>query len=262
MNLVEDRLKEENSDLFDDISRVIKEINLSAIQPKFGKEIIKRRNRSIPDNISDQKLMQIMVELIAYSQQANSKVVERILDSKQLDRIFLDYDIDIIAKMNPCDIADEHWTQIRGIRQQSKLFHIIMLARKLRELGSLYQVIGSSNIPHTIISTSDIDQFWIAFRDLKKILNEEKVPFIRSTTTLLHLLLHIGYDCVKPDSAVMKAAMKFGIVEKETGEKNLLRTVRVIQEYSLFYNLRPAELDFYFLIYGGQAWASQFVKVS
>jgi hypothetical protein len=137
-----------------------------------------------------------------------------------------------------------------------------MLARKMKEIGSLYRVIENSNIPHKIDTLYDIDQFWIAFKDLKKTLNDKKVPFIRSTTTLLHLLLHIGYDCVKPDSAVMKASLKFGIVEQDTGEKNLHRTVRTIQEYSVLNNLRPAELDFYFLIHGGQAWASQFVKVS
>jgi len=255
-------MTEPNSTLFNEITSVIEKIKLSGIQPKFGKELKNRRKREIPDSLSDQKLMRIMAEIIAYSQQANSGVVKKILDSGQLDTILVDYDIDAIAKMNPCDLVEEHWFKIGGIRQQTKLFHIVMLARKMKEIGSLYRVIENSNIPHKIKTLYDIDQFWIAFKDLKKTLNDLKVPFIRSTTTLLHLLLHIGYDCVKPDSAVMKASVKFGIVEQDTGEKNLHRTVRTIQEYSVQSNLRLAELDFYFLIHGGQAWASQFVKVS
>ena len=255
-------LTETNIILFNEITRVIEKITLSAIQPKFGEKLDGRRNRDIPDALSDQKLLRIMVELIAYSQNANSKVVKKIVDSNVLDEVFADYDIDLIAQMNPCDLVDEYWSRIGGIRQQSKLFQVVMLARKFKEIGSLYELIANSNIPHTIKTTSDIDQFWIAFKLLRKALIEKKVPFIRSTTTLLHLLLHLGYDCVKPDSAVMKAAAKFGIVEKETGEKNLALAVRKIQEYSLFKGMKPAELDFFFLIHGGQAWASGFVTDS
>jgi hypothetical protein len=262
MNNENKGLTETNTMLFNEITRVIEKITLYGNQPKFGEELDSRRKREIPEALSDQKLLRIMVELIAYSQNANSKVVKKIVDSNVLDEVFADYDIDLIAQMNPCDLVDEHWSRISGIRQQSKLFQVVMLARKIKEIGSLYELIINSNIPHTINTNSDIDQFWIAFKLLRKAMDEKKVPFIRSTTTLLHLLLHLGYDCVKPDSAVMKAAAKFGIVEKETGEKNLALAVRKIQEYSLFNAMKPVELDFFFLIHGGQAWASGYVTDS
>lgn len=91
-------------------------------------------------------------------------------------------------------------------------------------------------------------------------MDKNKVPFFRSTTSLLHFLLDTGYDCVKPDLVVMKVAKKIGIVEDENGEKNLIQTVRAIQEYSLYKGIRPSIIDLYFLIDEGQLGAVKFVE--
>jgi hypothetical protein len=66
------------------------------------------------------------------------------------------------------------------------------------------------------------------------------------------------YDCIKPDSAVMKVSKNLGIVNKESGDINFTKTVRTIQEYSIERNLRPAVLDLYFLIEGRQTDANKY----
>ncbi len=72
-----------------------------------------------------------------------------------------------------------------------------------------------TEIPKEIRTEKDIKIFWIGFKKLKKVMEENKVLFFRSTTSLLHFLLETGYDCVKHDLVVMKVAKKIGIVDKE-----------------------------------------------
>lgn len=110
--------------------------------------------------------------------------------------------------MNPCDLVDEYWERIGGIRQQAKLFHIVSLARKIKKIGSFNKLLTETEIPKTIKSENDINNFWIGFKKLKKIMEINKVPFFRSTTSLLHFLLETGYDCVKPDLVINESCRK------------------------------------------------------
>lgn len=198
--------------------------------------------------------------MIAYSQNANSKLVEQIIDTGIFTEIFADFDINKMVKMNPCDLADKYWDRIGGIRQQAKLFHIVSLARKMDQIGSFNRLLIETEIPKEIITEKDIDRFWIGFNKLKRIMERNKIPFFRSTTSLLHFLLHIGYDCIKPDLVVMKVAKKIGIVDNETGEINLIETVRTIQKYAILRNVRPSIVDYYFLIDEGQLGIKKFVR--
>lgn len=91
-------------------------------------------------------------------------------------------------------------------------------------------------------------------------MKNNKIPFFQSTTSLLHFLLDIGYDCMKPDLVVIKVAKKLNIVDNETGDKNFRKTVRFIQEYSVDRQIRPSIVDFYFLINEGQMGAKKFVN--
>lgn len=79
------------------------------------------------------------------------------------------------------------------------------------------------------------------------------MPFMGNITTLLHMLLEMGYDCIKPDRILLKFANEVGISNKK-------RFVRVLQEYSLYKNIKPSIVDLYLLIYGGQLSAKHFVK--
>ncbi|GAA4345348.1 hypothetical protein GCM10023184_47200 [Flaviaesturariibacter amylovorans] len=130
----------------------------------------------------------------------------------------------------------------------------------LEKIGSLCEFLTTSKIPVRLQSKDDIDAFWKAFDALQATMKVARVSYLKETTTLLHYLLDTGFDCVKPDSVVMKVAKKIGIVESETGDRNFRAAVRFVQEYCLERQLRPAVVDLYFLIYGGQEEARKFVR--
>ena len=251
-----------SEEIYQKIDRLIKKINKYRIEPDFSAQLKLRNDKKVPNNLTESEIIEIFTTLIAYSQNANSKLVEQIIETGILKKIFADFDIKKIVKMNPCDLADEYWSKIGGIRQQAKLFHIVSLARKIDRIGSFSKLLTETEIPKVIKNKNDIDKFWTGFKKLKTIMEENKIPFFRSTTSLLHFLLHTGYDCVKPDLVVMKVAKKIGIVEKESGEKNLIKTVRTIQEYSIQKNIRPSIIDYYFLIDEGQLGIKKFVNKS
>ena len=93
-----------------------------------------------------------------------------------------------------------------------------------------------------------------------KSLKANKIPFFSSTTSLLHFLLDAGYDCIKPDLVVMKVSKKLGIVDSDKGNKNLIKTVKTIQQYSIKTKIKPPIVDFYFLIDEGQLGAKKYVN--
>lgn len=134
------------------------------------------------------------------------------------------------------------------------------MARKIKKIGSFADILNQTNIPTTIKTKNDIETFWLGFDELLNTLKNNKIPFFQSTTSLLHFLLDIGYDCVKPDLVVMKVAKKLKIVDSETGDKNFRKTVRFIQEYSVDRRIRPSIIDFYFLIDEGQMGAKKIVR--
>ena len=245
---------------FQKIDQLIKNIDRYKNEPLFTDERNKRLNKTLSLLTNDDEILKRLSHLIAYSQNANSEIVEQVLKSGNFDVAFHNFKIDEVVKLNPCDIADEHWSSLQGIRQQAKLFHIVSLARKIKNIGSFTEILNHNQIPKTIGNESDIVQFWTCFNQLLKILKSNKVPFFQSTTSLLHLLLDLGYDCVKPDLVVMKVAKKLNIVDIVIGDKNFRKTVRFIQEYSIDRKIRPSVVDFYFLIDEGQMGAKKFVN--
>ena len=88
------------------------------------------------------------------------------------------------------------------------------------------------------------------------------MPFFRNTTSLLHFLLHVGYDCIKPDLILMRVAREIGIVDSVSGERNRVATIRLIQRYCVNRRIRPSVVDLYLLVYGGQDWAKRFVNTA
>ena len=249
----------ENETIYQEIDRLIEEVELYKVEPIFSTERSRRQNRNVSDLNDDNEILRIFSHLIAYSQNANSEIVEQILASGKFDSAFENFNIEIVSKLNPCDIAENHWVSIRGIRQQTKLFHIVTLARRMKEIGSFAKMINEINIPKPIRNVKDIESFWEGFDSLLATLKTHKIPFFLSTTSLLHFLLDIGYDCVKPDLVVMKVVKKLNIVDSETGDRNFRKAVKFIQLYSLDRQIRPSVVDFYFLIDEGQMGARKFV---
>lgn len=244
---------------FQKIDQLIQKIDQFKNEPLFTDERNKRQNKFFSPFQNDDEILKEFSYLIAYSQNANSKIVEDVLKSGKFEKAFHDFIIDEVVELNPCDIADQHWRSIQGIRQQAKLFHIVSLARKIKNISSFAEILNSNQIPKMICCENDIVQFWTGFDQLLKILKSNKIPFFQSTTSLLHLLLDIGYDCLKPDLVVMKVAKKLNIVDSVTGDKNFRKTVHFIQEYSISRKVRPSVVDYYFLIDEGQMGARKFV---
>ncbi|MCJ7484066.1 MAG: hypothetical protein MUO31_13990 [Thermodesulfovibrionales bacterium] len=242
------------------IDELVTNIDKFKNEPSFSDEMEKRNVRRVESNLSESRIIEILTELIATSQNANSKIVEKIIKTGIFKEIFVNFEIDKIIKMNPCDLADQYWEKISGIRQQAKLFHIVSLARKINRIGSFVNLLTDTQIPKEIKTNEDIEHFWNGFSKLKKTMKTNKIPFFRSTTSLLHFLLRTGYDCIKPDLVVMRVSKKIGIVDEEKDDQNLVRAVRAIQEYSIDRKIRPSIVDLYFLIEGGQKWAMKFVK--
>lgn len=116
-------------EIFKKIDTIIEKVNKYKKPELFDIDILERKERVVPYNLSDTEMMKILIKLIAFSQNANSKAVQDTIKKPIFDLVFANYDIQTIAKMNPCDLVDKYWNDIKGIRQQTKLFHIVMLAR-------------------------------------------------------------------------------------------------------------------------------------
>lgn len=246
--------------LFTEIDRLILKIEKFKVNPLFNDEKNRRQSNIFSNIHTDNEILRTLSYLIAFSQNANSEVVEQTLKSGKFDKAFENFNIEKVVKLNPCDIADNHWNSIKGIRQQAKLFHIVTLARKIKKIGSFTDILNQNKIPKTLKNHNDISDFWNGFDKLLLTMKKNKIPFFQSTTSLLHFLLEIGYDCVKPDLVVMRVAKKLNIVENESGEKNFRKTVKSIQEYCVDRKIRASVVDLYFLIDEGQMSAKKFVK--
>lgn len=252
--------------LIDSIDLIIRRINSSRKEPEFSKEIEARLQRSPKIVNNDKRVLKEFSILIAYSQNAKSNLVSDMLERNIWEDIFNKFEVDEVAKMNAKVVEDKHWEKIKVIRFPQKIRSIIGCAKSLtvvrKRHGSFSNLLKKAALPIRLLSERDIENFWAGFTVLKKELKEVNMPFFRQPTSLLHFLLHLGYDCVKPDIIVMKVAKEFGIVPSEKGTKNLLSVVRFIQTYCVkkgTKRIRPSTVDFYFMIYGGQSWAKQFV---
>lgn len=246
--------------IFSKIDILIDTINQYKVVNIFDEELNRRQNLVVTDISNDDSILRTLSHLIAYSQNSNSEKVEQVLKSGLFDKAFNYFKINEVINLNPCDICDHHWEFIKGIRQQAKIFHIVSLARKIKKFESFAVIINDAKIPKEIKSQSDIFDFWKGFNELLKKLKTNKIPFFQSTTSLLHLLLELGYDCAKPDLVVMKIAKKLNIVDDDSGDKNLRKAVKFIQEYSVEKGLKPSVVDFYFLVAGEQKGAKKYVK--
>ena len=72
------------------------------------------------------------------------------------------------------------------------------------------------------------------------------------------MFLELGYDCAKPDVAVMGAAASLGIVphsKRKNGgytERQGRYVIQLMQRYAIHKGIRVPLVDLYFLIHGGQ----------
>lgn len=253
-------------DKFSLVDEIINKVNKEKIEPLFTEEVHQRLNRDLRLIDSDDLVFKSMAKLIAYSQNARSNIVDSMLQEGLFEKIFCNHNIEQVSQLDSKQVEDQYWDQIKMIRFKKKISSIIGCSISLKliqaKYGSFKNLIHDMNIPFDNESQNDIDSFWIGFNRLKKELIDFNIPFFRSTTTLLHLLLHIGFDCIKPDLIVMTVAKDLDIVQSIKGNTNLIKVVQFVQNYSLKRTIKPSIVDFYLLIHGGQLWARRFVNSS
>jgi len=257
--------------IFEKLDAIKANVDRYRVEPLFSEEVATITSR-YQTTISAEKnnLLRVMAKMIAYSNNAPSDKVSALLDSGYFEEAFHGFDLSTVANANPEKVIATHWPKIRAIRFQKKIGSIIDCARVLLKHGgrstieSLYQ---QQKLPVVLTNTGDIDLFWQKFTLLLDQYHHERMPYFKNMTTLLHLLLHIGFPCVKPDLIVMRSAAQLGLVQGRENhnqyrphERKLV--VKTIQEYGLSRSIHPAVIDRYLLVHGGQKDSVQFVNQS
>jgi 3-methyladenine DNA glycosylase Tag len=241
--------------LLDDI---ILKIQKYKIEPLLSEEIIDRERRQPEKLKTDDDFLRAIANLITFSQNARSDKVQNIWkNTDYFEQAFCRFDVETVVNLNSQKIVIDYWGKIKIIRFKKKIDSIIGCAQSIKEIshkhGSFLNFFQDIAIPKQIKNGEDINNFWLGFNSLLREFKEIKMPFLGNVTTLLHLLLDMGYDCVKPDIILLKFANEIGISNKK-------KFVRTLQEYSLLRNIRPSLVDLYLLIYGKQLGAKHFVR--
>lgn len=241
--------------LLDDI---ILRIQRYKIEPLLSEEIADRERRKPEKLKTDDDFLRAITILITFSQNARSDKVQNIWkNTDYFEQAFCRFNIDAVANLDPQKIIMNYWEKIKIIRFKKKIDSIIGCAQSIKEIsrkhGSFSNFFQEIAIPIRIKNREDINIFWLGFNRLLREFKEIKMPFLGNVTTLLHLLLDMGYDCVKPDIILLKFSNEIGITDKK-------KFVRALQEYSLLRNIRPSLVDLYLLIYGKQLGAKHFVN--
>ncbi len=89
-------------DRFSEIDLLIERVKFHILDPLFTNEFNKRQNKEVSVFLDDNEILRTFSYLIAYSQNSNSELVERLILSGNLDTAFNNFTIDDVAKMNPC----------------------------------------------------------------------------------------------------------------------------------------------------------------
>jgi hypothetical protein len=254
--------------VFEKLDAIRTNVDRHRVEPLFSEEVTAITSRyQTTISAEENNLLRVMAKMIAYSNNAPSDKVSNLLDSGCFEEAFHGFDLSAVAKDNPEKVIANHWSKIRAIRFKKKIGYIIDCAKVLQKQGgrntieSLYQ---NQNLPVNLTCSGDIDIFWQKFDLLLDRYQHERMPYFKNMTTLLHLLLHIGFPCVKPDLIVMRTAAQLGLVQGRENhnqyrpdERRLV--VRTIQEYGLSRAIHPAVIDRYLLVHGGQRVSVQFV---
>lgn len=254
--------------VFEKLDKIRQRVDKHRIEPLFSEELAALSSRYQTTVATEgNNLLRVMAKLIAYSNNAPSDKVTHMLEkTSHFEDAFHGFDLSAVATAAPEKILDGHWQNLKAIRFRKKVEAITKCASILKKSGnstieSLYR---QNRLPVELTSVRDIDTFWQQFEAMLDRFEKQGMPHFRQDTTLLHLLLHIGFPCVKPDLIVMRTAAMLGIVpgrenhnQYRPHEKKL--AVKTIQEYCLARGIKPAAMDLYLLVYGGQRDSVRYV---
>ena len=91
----------EKENLYNEIDLLIEKVNNYKNEKIFDAEIKRRQEKIVSDFISDNEIFKTFAYLIAYSQNANSELVEQILKSGNYDKAFENFEVNKVAELNP-----------------------------------------------------------------------------------------------------------------------------------------------------------------
>lgn len=271
------------------IDLMIERVNRFKADPRFSEQMCERSRTTPRFAMNDREILRLLVVLIAYSRGAKSKLVERLVEGDVFESIFQKYIVRYWEQLSAKDgngddraselaqtILDEHWPDLTAIRFRGKIKDWTCCPKYLVEIqheyGSFMAYLKHAGFPIRIESERDLRVFWSSFDKVEKKLSQMKFPYIGQLTSLCHLLLGLGFDCAKPDSAVMKSAVELGIVPEPSRRRNkpnesgshpkasLKKAVRTMQAYAVQKGMRVPVIDLYFLIHGGQTSSVDLVK--
>lgn len=258
--------------IFEKLDSIITDINHHKVDPQFTNEINSRNNRyETTVEVEKNNLLRVMATLIAFSNNAPSDSVANMLDNGVFEKVFHNFDLVKVSELNPESVVANEWDKLRVIRFKKKVEAIIKCAKLLiksgQEKATIESLFKSYNLPKDIKSESDIDKFWEQFDRILAYYKRIDMPYFKNYTTLLHLLLHLGFPCIKPDLIVMKVAASIGIVKPRDDHNTYsdyekINVVQTIQKYCLLNKIKPAVIDTYLLIYGGQKYYLGYVNNS
>lgn len=248
---------------FEYIDQIRRNVDSARSEPEFSERLSERMKRTPTSLLNNNDVLRVFARLIAYSQNAKASLVSSMLAKGTLEKAFSGFDIEQVRMLTPAIVETNYWDAISAIRFKSKIGAIINSAESLLSIqvkyGSFIELLRQMDIPPALQSADDIERFWRGFDILLSVLKTENMPFFRRTTSLLHFLLSIGYDCSKPDIVVMRVAKKGNMILSESGDENKRKVIRDIQLYSVDRQIRPGVVDLYFLIYGGQTGVTDLV---
>jgi hypothetical protein len=185
---------------FNSIDKIMEEVYSARVDPKFSEEIEKSNQRNPTTIRDDNDVLRRFARLIAFGQDAPSYKVSDVLDKGIFDDIFHNFEVNEVAKMNPEFIIDHYWDKIRVVRFKKKIHSIVNCANSLilieRECRSFATLL--KDMPVSLKSRNDVEIFWKKFNVPKNNLEKVNMPFFRQSTSLLHFLLHTGYDRINP----------------------------------------------------------------
>lgn len=256
----------QQADFFNQIAAIIEKVNVHQT-PALSESMVKRSKWNPDRDQSDCDILKECIKLIAYSQQAKACRVEVLINEGIFDKIFLKYNVRAVANLEYEQLHSKYWSQIGGaIRYPKKLKSMIGCAQALLKINenhkSFMTLLRGFEIPTELRSPSDIDEFWIKFTTFQQRLQQKQMPFFNKLTSLCHLLMIVGYPCLKPDSIVMGVAVRLGVISPGSGKKNnnyndekRMEVVKTMQAYCLSRKFNIHSLDKYLLIDGGQTGA-------
>lgn len=248
---------------FEYIDLIQRKVDAARKEPEFSVRLRERANRTTASLQNDRDVLRVFARLIAYSQNAKAALVSAMLSTSVFEIAFNNFEVDQVRVMTPVTVEAAYWDRIKAIRFKGKIRGIIGSAESLSSIeakyGSFIKLLDQTGIPPILRSSSDVEIFWRGFDNLLHVLRKEEMPFFSRTTSLLHFLLSVGYDCIKPDIIVMRVAKQGDMVPSEIGDENRRKVVKQIQSYSVDRQIRPGVVDLYFLIYGGQTGVKHLV---